>query len=305
MFDDSNFECPSLWIPFASSSYTNAADAELVDCTACITKLPHVIHFETLKALVDCRSLAIFVSKNVRLPIEAFWFHVVYRSFRQKFILHVLLTVVFVAYVNVARHNDEILPYVDFLEFAEYGMAAILIFSVCFIAMNECRQLRSLGFRTYVIDPSNWCDVISIVAVVGCVFQTSRGYSNDTTAAPTMFVHGIKLLFFLEGFEQTSFVVKMLFNAVMDLRGFGFVFLCLYILAVAIFRSLLKGEIAAEGLGELTFRMMLGDLEVADDIGSTECMLDDENGTTADDGEDEWWHLIERSVLWAFIVRYL
>ena len=65
----------------------------------------HVIHLETLQALLDCNCLALFASKSISLPIEQFWIQHVRRTFYGQFLAHVILLVSFAFYNTIRQRN--------------------------------------------------------------------------------------------------------------------------------------------------------------------------------------------------------
>lgn len=123
----------------------------------------HVIHIETLQALVDCNCLALFASKSISMPIEQFWIKHVQRTFYGQFLAHVILLVLFAFYNTIRQRNkanrlrqaddDDEDDDEDWgseenmqnLQYFEYAMAALLLVYAMAIWAFELRQLRSVG----------------------------------------------------------------------------------------------------------------------------------------------------------------
>jgi hypothetical protein len=83
LHDDPHLQAPHLWKDLASAALkgTGRAMHARVDCKACLTRVPHVIHLDVLEALVDCDNRNIFLSKHIQLPLTGFWYQYVYKRF--------------------------------------------------------------------------------------------------------------------------------------------------------------------------------------------------------------------------------
>ena len=89
----------------------------------------------------------------------------------------------------------------------------------------------------------------------------------------------------------------MLFSAMFDLRGFTFIFVSMYAIATSIFRTMLKGKVDQSFSAlEFTFRIMLGELEVKDN------MIPEEDDEQDAEEQDSILEQVDQALLWGFIV---
>ena len=275
LFDNSHLQCPRLWNDLADDGESGVA------CFACMTRLPNVISLDTLDALAGCDHLQIFMTKSIRLPIEKFWAQHVYPTFAQKVVFHMLYFVLFTYFAVYAQTDDQTLENQAW----ELVVSAILVVGALNNWYLELKQFRRWGLK-YFVDPANWFDQLNAVGVICTIFvkvvmlmqpSLQINWLFSPAAAMTIFVLGIKILFHLRGFEETSFLVTMLLRVTRDLRGFILIFSAMWVTFASIFSVLGGPGIFSSALSapEFTFRMMLGDFEIKDP--GNQCDQNDEN----------------------------
>jgi hypothetical protein len=104
----------------------------------------------------------------------------------------------------------------------------------------EVFQLSREGVSKYFLDGWNWIDIASIAGVMSSVGLEwmKHNHLERLIAALTVTILGWKVLFHLRGVERTSFLVTMSAQVIIDLWGFGSIFLILWLVLAVIFSVL-------------------------------------------------------------------
>ena len=104
----------------------------------------------------------------------------------------------------------------------------------------EIFQMSREGFSKYFLDGWNWIDIASIAGVMSSVGLEwmKHNHLERLIAALTVTILGWKVLFHLRGVERTSFLVTMSAQVIIDLWGFGSIFLILWLVLAVIFSVL-------------------------------------------------------------------
>ena len=124
-----------------------------------------------------------------------------------------------------------------------------------FILMkHEFHQLRLDGLRVYIQDVWNWLDFLAAVFTsvslvwtaviwVGEVSDREMHRSLDIVQAHALLLGWIKVLYFLRGLDQTSFLVNMLLQIIRDMSSFLIVLLVVLVAFASSFHLMLRHDL--------------------------------------------------------------
>lgn len=221
----------------------------------------------------------IFSNNVLALLMDYKWTNIYQTKYKYELLKSLIILALFLVnftYILPLKDTNKYEPFNFYLIIISTILDIFLIINFIIIFYWECIKIRQLSWR-YTSSFWNVIDIFlcglvltsSVIDIVQLSIQKIPMTGPKIIYSYAMFLLWMRLISFFRGFDSTSFLLRLIFRVLADIRSF-LLFILIFILAFSYSAFLLQGDLVDKynqfDVFDIFYRLILGDFSKYDDF---------------------------------------